>query len=162
MVSISSIASYPHLKREQIEGRILGLDLGEKRIGLAVSDPLGLTAQGLPTLEVASEKEALERIAGAAREWEAARIVVGLPLNMNGSEGAQAARARRVGAALGRALSLPVDFRDERWSSRSAERILLEADLSRGKRRKALDRLSAQIILQSYLDSRAKPVNGQG
>lgn len=162
MVSISSIASYPHLKREQTEGRILGLDLGEKRIGLAVSDPLGLTAQGLPTLEVASEQEALEGIAGAAREWEAARIVVGLPVNMNGSEGAQAARARRVGAALGRALSLPVDFCDERWSSRSAERILLEADLSRGKRRKALDRLSAQIILQSYLDSRTRPVNGQG
>ncbi len=143
----------------QTESRILGIDLGEKRIGLAVSDPLGMTAQGLPTLEIRSEKEALAGIAAAARDWKAVRIVIGLPLNMNGSEGAQASRARRVGAALGRMLLLPVDFRDERWSSRSAERVLLEADLSRRKRRQALDRLSAQIILQNYLDSRVKPAH---
>lgn len=143
--------------KENVESRILGIDLGEKRIGMAVSDPLGLTAQGLPTLETRSEQEALRGIARAARDWKAVRIVIGLPLNMNGSEGAPAAGARRTGAALGKLLSVPVDFRDERWSSRSAERVLLEADLSRGKRRKALDRLSAQIILQNYLDSRTRP-----
>jgi len=148
ILSMSSMSFYPAM-REPPEGRILGIDLGEKRIGLSVSDPLGLTAQGLPTLEAHSEKEALAGIARAALEWLAVRVVIGLPLNMNGSEGAQAARARRFGGALGKLLSVPVDFRDERWSSRSAERVLLEADLSRGKRRKALDRLSAQIIMQS-------------
>jgi len=137
-----------------MEGRILGIDLGEKRIGLAVSDPLNLIAQGVPTLTGLSEKQAVAAIGAIVGERAVARIVLGLPLNMNGSEGPQARNARRFGEDLRRALRIPVDFWDERLTSRSAERVLLEADMSRRRRKLIRDRLSAQLILQGYLDNK--------
>ena len=137
-----------------MEGRILGIDLGEKRIGLAVSDPLNLIAQGVPTLTGVSEKQAAAAIGAIVGERAVTRIVLGLPLNMNGSEGPQARNARRFGEDLRRALRIPVDFWDERLTSRSAERVLLEADVSRRRRKLVRDRLSAQLILQGYLDNK--------
>ncbi|MCX6349876.1 MAG: Holliday junction resolvase RuvX [Candidatus Aureabacteria bacterium] len=142
------------VRKETAEGRILGIDLGEKRIGLAVSDPLNLIAQGVPTLTGLSEKQAFAAIGALVLERAVARIVLGLPLNMNGSEGPQARNARRFGEDLRRALRIPVDFWDERLTSRSAERVLLEADMSRRRRKLVLDRLSAQLILQGYLDNK--------
>jgi len=132
--------------------RILGIDPGEKRIGLALSDPLGITAQGLPTLQIKSPADAAEKISVIAREREVIKIIIGLPLNMDGSEGDQAERAYHLGALLEELLDLPVIFRDERLTSRQAELVLLEADMRRSKRKEHLDRLAAQIILQSYLD----------
>jgi putative pre-16S rRNA nuclease len=132
--------------------RILGIDPGEKRIGLALSDPLGITAQGLPTITVSSPTDAAEKIARIARESEVERIIIGLPLNMDGSEGEQADRARHLGSLLEELLGLPVIFRDERLTSRQAELVLLEADMRRKRRKEHVDRLAAQIILQSYLD----------
>ncbi len=132
--------------------RILGIDPGEKRIGVAMSDPLGITAQGLPTIQVKSPEDAAEQISRIARAETVKKIVVGLPLNMDGSEGEQAERAYHLGRKLEELSGLPVIFRDERLTSRQAELVLLEADMRRDKRKKNIDRLAAQIILQSYLD----------
>jgi len=132
--------------------RILGIDPGEKRIGLALSDPLGLTAQGLPTLQIKSPADAAEKISLVAREREVVKIIIGLPLNMDGTKGDQAERAYHLGSLLEELLGLPIIFRDERLTSRQAELVLLEADMRRSKRKDHLDRLAAQIILQSYLD----------
>ena len=137
-------------------GRILGIDPGEKRIGLALSDPLGITAQGLPTLRVTSPVNAVRQIAVIAGQSEVSTIIIGLPLNMDGTEGEQARRAYRLGARLKEMLQLPVLFRDERLTSRQAERVLLEGNLSRKRRKKEIDRIAAQIILQSYLDERGE------
>ncbi len=135
--------------------RILGIDTGEKRIGLAVSDPLGITAQGLKTIEVHSTGEAIRQIAETARQLEVTRIVIGLPLRMDGSEGEGTRRARRLGRRLEAVLELPVIFRDERLTSKIAEQAMLEGDLSRARRKVESDRLAAQLILQNYLDSEA-------
>ncbi len=136
----------------ETKGRILGVDPGEKRIGLAVSDPLGITAQGLPTITVSSAGETLREIGETARRLEAVRVVIGLPLQMDGSEGEGARMARRLGGRLEAELGLPVIFRDERLTSRLAEAALLEGDLSRKRRKAESDRLAAQLILQNYLD----------
>lgn len=137
----------------EIKGRILGIDWGEKRIGLAVSDPLGITAQGLPTILVRSAGETIREIAETARRWEAVRVVIGLPLLMDGSEGEGTRQVRRLGSRLKAELDLPVDFSDERLTSRIAEAALLEGDVSRKRRKEESDRLAAQLILQNYLDS---------
>ncbi len=133
--------------------RIIGIDPGEKRIGLAVSDPLGITAQGLETIEVRSAGETVREIGKTARRLEAVRIVIGLPLLMDGSEGEGTRRARKLGRRLEAELGIPVIYRDERLTSRLAEAALLEGDLSRERRKKESDRLAAQLILQNYLDS---------
>ena len=132
--------------------RILGIDPGEKRIGLALSDPLGITAQGLPTIQIKSPADAAEKISMVAREKEVVKIIIGLPLNMDGSEGEQADRSYHLGSLLEELLGLPVIFRDERLTSRQAELVLLEADMRRRRRKEHVDRLAAQIILQCYLD----------
>lgn len=132
--------------------RILGIDPGEKRIGLAMSDPLGITAQGIPTIQVKSPTDAIEQISLIARDKEVKKIVIGLPLNMDGSEGEQAKRAYYLGSQLEELLDLPIIFRDERLTSRQAELVLIEADMRRNKRKENIDRLAAQIILQCYLD----------
>ncbi len=134
-------------------GRTLGIDPGEKRIGMAVSDPLGITAQGLETIEVRSAADTARRIGETARGLEAVRIVIGLPLRMDGSEGEGTRRARKLGRRLEAELGIPVIYRDERLTSRMAEAALLEGDLSRKRRKEESDRLAAQLILQNYLDS---------
>ena len=135
--------------------RALGLDVGDKTVGLALSDPLGITAQGLPTLARKSTEADLEALAAICREREVAVLVVGLPLNMDGSEGPRAEVSRRFGEKLSARTGLPVEHWDERLSTVEAERVLLAADLSRKKRKKVIDKLAAQVILQAWMDAQA-------
>ena len=132
--------------------RILGLDIGSKRIGVAVSDELGLTAQGIETLHRKNLDIDLGRILDLAKEYAVREIVVGMPYNMDGSEGPQAAFVREMMEQLSSRTELPVREWDERLTSAAAERTLLEADMSRAKRRKVIDKLAAVLILQGYLD----------
>ncbi len=137
--------------------RIMGLDVGEKRIGVAVSDPLGWTAQGIGVIRGDQPRvQVMEQLRKLVQEYQVERIVVGLPRNMNGTLGKQGQRvldfAREIGAELG----LPVETWDERLSTASAEKVLLSADLSRARRKKIIDKMAAVIILQSYLDSRRR------
>lgn len=135
-----------------VEVRILGLDIGTKRIGVAVSDELGFTAQGVGTLICRHTDSDLEQIVEIVEKYGAEGIVVGVPYNMNGSEGPQARKVKELMTLIGARVGVPVYEWDERLSTVAAERILLEADLSRAKRRKVIDKLSAVIILQGYLD----------
>ena len=135
-------------------GRILALDLGTRRIGLAVSDPLFLTAQGLPTLLRKNTRTDLEELARVASEREVEQILMGDPKRMSGEQGRQSEWAREFGARLEKRLGLPVVFWDERLTSREAERTLRGSRIAHGDRKAAIDRLSAVILLQSYLDWR--------
>ncbi|OPZ74841.1 MAG: putative Holliday junction resolvase [Firmicutes bacterium ADurb.Bin456] len=137
--------------------RIMGLDLGEKRIGVAVSDPLGWTAQGLQVIAVGgSLKAGIASIKELVRQYQVERIVVGLPRNMDGSPGSEAKRATEFAGLLSKKLGLPVEMYDERLTTVAAERVLLEADLSRARRREIIDKMAASLILQGYLDARAR------
>jgi len=136
----------------------MGLDVGTKTVGVAVSDALGITAQGVVTIRRANLKTDLAEIARLVEEHEVGRLVVGLPLNMDGSEGPRAEASRAFGDAAARRTGLPVEYQDERLTTVAAERVLLEADVSRKKRREVIDRLAAQLILQTWLDSR-RPAN---
>ena len=134
--------------------RTMGLDVGSRTVGIAISDALGITAQGLTTLRRTGLKADLAELQRLAIEHEVTRVVVGLPLNMDGSEGPAAETARAFGEAAARVTGLPVEYQDERLTTAAAERVLLEADVSRQKRRKVIDRLAAQLILQTWLDAR--------
>ena len=133
--------------------RILALDLGKRRIGLAISDPLGITAQGLPNLERTRKRGDLEALATILREHEVGLILMGNPVNMGGVEGRQSAWVREFAAALEKRTGLPIRFWDERLTTVEAQRVLRESGISLEKRAAAVDRLSAVILLQSYLDS---------
>jgi putative Holliday junction resolvase len=124
-------------------------------VGLAVSDPTGTIASPLDSIPAEPADTLADRIAEVARAHEASRIVVGLPKRMDGSSGPEAAAARRLADAIRRQARLPITMVDERLSSRSAERVLLEGGVSRARRRQLSDRVAAAIILQSYLDSEA-------
>ncbi|MDP3791049.1 MAG: Holliday junction resolvase RuvX [Candidatus Omnitrophota bacterium] len=136
--------------------RIMGLDFGTKRIGVALSDELFLTAQGINTIQRKELKSDLEEISKIARENNVQEIVTGLPLNMNGTYSAKTKEVVEFIDELSKVVTVPVRTWDERLTSMQAERVLLEADVSRAKRKKVTDKLAAQIILQSYLDSRGK------
>jgi putative Holliday junction resolvase len=133
--------------------RVLGVDYGEKRIGLAVSDPEGLIATPLGVQDVTSRKDAVDAVRRAAGENGAERIVVGLPLNMDGSAGPMAEKVQVFVERLRTRIGLPVDTWDERLSTRLVERTLIEADVSRRKRKGLRDKLAAGVILQGYLDA---------
>ena len=132
--------------------RILGLDIGEKRIGLAVSDELGITAQGLETLNRTKLETDLCKLAEIMREKEINKLVVGLPKNMHGTLGPQAERVKKFAELLIEECPCEVVFWDERLTTVAAQRTLLEADVSRKKRRNSVDRLAAVLILQGYLE----------
>jgi putative holliday junction resolvase len=134
-------------------GRVLALDLGKRRIGLALSDELGLTAQGLPTLERTNIREDLARLAELASGKGVTLILMGNPLHMSGREGRQAGHAREFGGRLEAATGLPVKYWDERLTTVEAQRVLRESGVGIEKRAKAVDRLAAVILLESYLDS---------
>ena len=136
--------------------RIMALDVGTKRIGMAMSDELFLTAQGAQTIERSTIENDLERIKKTASENGVGEIVIGLPINMDGTYSAKTKEVVEFVDSLAKAFSIPVKTWDERLTTVQAERVLLEADVSRAKRKKAVDKLAAQIILQSYLDSRKK------
>jgi putative Holliday junction resolvase len=134
--------------------RILAMDLGTRRIGLAVSDELGWTAHGLPTLERVGPKKDMARLREIVAEYQVRKLIVGLPRNMDGSLGPQANLVLEFIELLKNKLKLDVIPWDERLTTRAAERVLIEADLSRAKRRKKVDQVAAVLILQGYLDSR--------
>ncbi|MFY0570700.1 Holliday junction resolvase RuvX [Archangium lansingense] len=140
--------------------RTLGLDFGTKTIGVAASDALGLTAQTVTTIRRTSLKADLAALKELVHEYEVERFVVGLPLNMDGSEGPRAEATHKFVATLTQALGLPVELWDERLSTVAAQRTLLEADLSRAKRREVIDQMAAQFILQGWLDARHPPSLG--
>ena len=133
--------------------RILALDLGKRRIGLAISDPLGVTAQGLPNLDRTNKRADLDALERLARDREAGSFLMGNPINMSGNEGRQSAWVREFAGALERRTGLPVTLWDERLTSVEAGRVLRSSGISIQKRAAAVDRLSAVILLQSYLDS---------
>jgi putative Holliday junction resolvase len=136
------------------EERILALDVGRKRIGLAVSDPLGLTAQGLKVLERRDWDQDLTRLQEIARPYRIREVLVGLPRHMDGRLGEQAEEILELGRALGEALGAQVVTWDERLSTVEAERLLIQADMSRRRRRQVVDQVAATLILQAYLDHR--------
>jgi len=136
--------------------RILGLDFGTKRIGVAISDELLITAQGMETLERKDLKRDLDAIRGTIRDNNVSEVVVGLPLNMDGSYSAKTKEVVEFMDNLSKAISVPVKTWDERMTTMQAERALLEGDMSRAKRKRLNDRLAAQLILQAYLDHRKR------
>ena len=134
--------------------RVLALDVGDKRIGVAVSDPLGITAQGLETYTRTgdTEKDA-EHIAELAKKYEPVRLLFGMPRNMDGSYGFQSEKVKEFAQAVLKVWDGEHAFFDERLTTVSAERVLVEADMDWRKRRKVVYKLAATIILQGYLDS---------
>ena len=133
------------------KGRILALDLGKKRIGLALSDPLGLTAQGLPTLQRVNIRTDLAELDRLATEHDVRLILLGLPLHMSGDEGRQAQHAREFGERLAARTGREVRLWDERLTTVEAQRVLKSSGISTAKRARAVDQLSAQILLDSFL-----------
>ncbi len=136
-------------------GRILALDVGKRRIGLAVSDPLGITAQGLPTLERTRLRDDLDALAATITAYEVKLILVGDPMHMSGDANRQSEYTREFAQKLGQRAGVAIEFWDERWTSVQAERVLKESGISIEKRARAVDRMSAVILLDSYLDSPA-------
>jgi putative holliday junction resolvase len=135
--------------------RIMALDVGEVTIGVAVSDPLGVTAQPITTVRRKGRRSDLAALRQLIEQHEVDHIVVGLPLRLGGERGTAAAEAEAFAAMLREAVALPVTTWDERLTSVQAERVLLEADVSRRRRREVVHQMAAALILQSWLDSRA-------
>ena len=135
--------------------RIMGLDVGEKRIGIAISDEMGWTAQGHSVLIRGKLSEDLAKLDRLCAEYSIELVVVGFPRNMNGSVGPKGMEIQKFGKVLEQHLSLPVKYWDERLTTVAAQRVLLEANVSRQKRKKVIDMLAAVNILQGYLDRQA-------
>ncbi len=134
-------------------GRVLGLDVGSKRIGVAVSDPLGITAQGLDTIQRQNKRRDLETLGSLLKQYDVREIVVGLPLRLSGAEGTQSEKMRQCASDLESRFGVTVHLWDERWTSTEANRLLREAELSIEKRGKAVDRMAAVLILQSWMEA---------
>lgn len=132
--------------------RILSMDVGDKRIGLAISDALGWTAQGIETLERRGIKYDLDKLQEIVKEHKPQHIVVGLPKNMNGSIGPQGEKVKEFAENIKSHLDLEIVYWDERLTTVSANKMMIEADVSRQKRKKKVDQIAAVLILQSYLD----------
>ncbi|MFO0573640.1 MAG: Holliday junction resolvase RuvX [Polyangia bacterium] len=138
--------------------RVLGLDVGSKTIGVAVSDELGLCAHALQTLSRRGTKADVVTIVARAASYGVRRVVVGLPYDCEGNEGHRAARVRVLGDALSQA-GLDVVYQDESYSTVAAEEVLLAADVSRARRKQVIDRLAAAVILQAWLDAQRAPAD---
>ncbi|MFZ7133868.1 MAG: Holliday junction resolvase RuvX [Eubacteriales bacterium] len=136
-----------------MKDRILGLDVGDKTIGTAVSDPLGYTAQSICTIRRKSLDEDLKEINKMITKYDIKKVVVGLPRNMDGSIGKQGNKAVNFGNYLNKRTPCEIVFWDERLTTKIAENILIEANVRREKRKNIIDKLAAQNILQSYVDS---------
>lgn len=134
-------------------GRVLGLDLGDARIGVAVSDPDRRLAVSVGTVHVGQPPGELKAVAALVREHEATLVVLGLPLSMSGDQGPAARHAAAFADALGSVLDVPVMFQDERLSTAEAERVLRAAGVRGPERRKVIDRSAAAVILQAWLDA---------
>lgn len=136
--------------------RTLGVDYGSKRVGLAISDGIGLTARPLKTVR---RTELVEFLTALAEEYEIGRVIVGLPTGLSGTEGSSAAAARKLGAEIASILEVEIEFVDERFTTRLAENSLLESGMKRRDRKETVDRVAAAIILQTYLDNRRREGN---
>jgi putative Holliday junction resolvase len=135
-------------------GRVLALDVGKKRIGLALSDPLGITAQGIETLVRTRIRDDLDFLAALCQEQGVSEFLIGLPLHMSGDESRQASYTRDFGDRLKAKTHLPVTYWDERWTSIEAGRVLRASGIGIEKRAQAVDKLSAVLLLEAYLDYR--------
>ena len=135
-------------------GRILALDFGSRRIGLAVSDELGLTAQGLPTLHRSNKHNDLDHLRRLIRQYAVQEVVMGLPLRMSGDEGIQSDKVQAFAEELRRKFKLPVHLFDERLTSVEANRLLRETDMTSRRRAEVVDQMAAVLILQSFLEFR--------
>ena len=132
--------------------RILGLDIGSKTIGVAMSDPLGWTAQGITTIRRSKKEKDLEDIKKICTEYSVETIVIGLPKNMNGTIGESGEKVQEFSELIKEYTGVKVEMWDERLTTVAAHKAMLEADLSRGKRKKIVDKIAAIYILQGYLD----------
>jgi putative Holliday junction resolvase len=138
----------------ELKPRVLGLDVGSKTIGMAVSDPLGITAQGLRTIRRKNKRLDFEQLAAVLREYKISEIVVGHPLRLSGIEGTQSEKMQRFAEELREKFGLPVHLWDERLTSSQANRILRDSELSIKKRGEAVDRMAAVLILQNWMEAR--------
>jgi putative Holliday junction resolvase len=136
-------------------GRILAIDHGSRRIGLAVTDPLGITAQGLETLQRKNNRADFGRLEKIIREYEVKEIVLGNPLRMSGQEGTQSQKVAEFADELRKRFHLPVHLWDERLTSAEANRLLRENEVSTKRRVQAVDRMAAVLILQSFMQSKS-------
>ncbi|MGH2349787.1 MAG: Holliday junction resolvase RuvX [bacterium] len=136
--------------------RTLAVDLGTKRVGTALSDPTGTIASALEVIPAEGRARVTARIAHLVTTFGVSRIIVGLPTRLDGTEGAEARRARQFAAALQQEIGIPVELLDERLSTAEAERVMLEADASRARRRERRDAVAAALILQRYLDGQRR------
>lgn len=139
--------------------RLMGLDVGSKTVGIAVSDPLGWTAQGLEIVSIDEDQKefGIERIKALVEQYQIAGFVVGLPKNMNNSSGPRVEAAKNYGQLLTTTFRLPIEYQDERLTTVEASRMLIEeADASRKKQKQVIDKLAASLILQNYLDGHGK------
>ena len=132
--------------------RILGLDVGQKTIGVAISDPLGFTAQGITTIRRERKVKDIEEVKKICKEYNVETIVIGLPKNMDNSIGFAGEKIMEFSQLIKEEVDIPIEFWDERLTTVAAHRAMLEADLSRGKRKKIVDKIAATYILQGYLD----------
>jgi putative Holliday junction resolvase len=145
----------------EFRARVLGLDVGSKTIGMAISDPLGFTAQGLQTIRRKNKRFDFEQLARVVHEYQVAEIVVGYPLRLSGVEGTQSEKMQHFAEELRKKFGLPVHLWDERLTSSQANRILREAELSIKKRGEAVDRMAAVLILQSWMEARETAADRQ-
>ncbi|MEG6522496.1 Holliday junction resolvase RuvX [Desulfotomaculum sp. 1211_IL3151] len=136
--------------------RIMGLDVGDKTIGVALSDPLGWTAQGLEVIRRNTLEKDINRLCQIIDEYAVEKILVGMPKNMNATIGPQGEKVLAFIEDLKENIDLPIKTWDERLSTVAAERMLIQADVSRSKRKKVIDKMAAAVILQGYLDAGAK------
>jgi putative Holliday junction resolvase len=135
--------------------RLLGLDVGQRRIGMAVSDPLGITAQGIDTLQRRNKRTDFQQLSKVIRRYNVTEIVVGLPLRLYGAGSAQTEKVTAFAEELRTRFALPVHLWDERLTSVEANRLMREADVSLEKRSASVDRMAAILILQSFMDARS-------
>ena len=154
-VNEKSPGSGEDISKHAASGRILAIDYGARRMGLAVSDPLGITAQGLETLERKNKRGDFARLERTLRKYEVSEIVLGYPLRMSGEAGAQSQKVSEFAETLRQKFQIPVHLWDERLTSAEANRLLREAEVSTRKRVQAVDRMAAVLILQSFLQARA-------
>jgi len=153
------VTQFPESKASALPRRVIGLDVGSKTIGIAVTDPLGFTAQGLQTIRRQNKRLDYEQLARVIGEYDVAEIVVGYPLRMSGATGTQSEKMALFAEELRKQFKLPVHLWDERLTSAEANRVLRDSEMSIKKRGEVVDRLAAVLILQNWLDRRAMEKN---
>ena len=146
------VANAPENLRAIESGRILGIDFGSKRIGLAMSDPFQLVASTLKTLVSKNMSEVAQNILEITRQYQIKAVVIGQPLHMSGDKGDMADKVHQFAQILDKVISIPIFYWDERWTTKSAEKLLIETGKSPSKNRKKIDQLAAAFMLQGFLD----------